>query len=57
MGYAMYLGSLDVMVFDGKSKLLLASGSWKNSTFHGFHGSEKVVAKVVDDTLTKMSAP
>jgi hypothetical protein len=54
---AMYLRSLDVMVFDGKSNLLIASGTWKNSTMHGFHSSEKVVAKVVDDTLTKMSAP
>jgi hypothetical protein len=54
---AMYPRSLDVMVFDGKSNLLLASGSWKNSTLHGFHSSETVVAKVVDDTLTKMSAP
>jgi hypothetical protein len=54
---AMYLRSLDVMVFDGKSNLLIASGSWRNSTMHGFHGSEKVVAKVVDDTLTKMAAP
>jgi oligoribonuclease NrnB/cAMP/cGMP phosphodiesterase (DHH superfamily) len=54
---AMYLRSLDVMVFDGKSNLLLASGSWRNSTVHGFYSSEKVVGKVVDDTLTKMSTP
>ena len=44
------------MVFDAKTNTLLASGSWKNSTIHGFYGSEKIVAKVVDDTLTKISA-
>jgi hypothetical protein len=54
---AMYLRSLDVMVYDAKSNVLLASGSWKNSTMHGFYGSEKVVAKVVDQTLTQMGSP
>jgi hypothetical protein len=54
---AMYLRSLDVMVYDAKSNVLLASGSWKNSTMHGFYGSEKVVAKVVDQTLTQIGLP
>jgi hypothetical protein len=53
---AMYLHSLDVMVFDGKTNLLLASGSWKNSTLHGFYSSEKVVSKVVDNTLSRITA-
>lgn len=52
---AMYLRSLDLMVFDGHSKVLLATGSWKNSVFHGFYSSEKVVTDVVDDTLSKIS--
>jgi hypothetical protein len=55
---AMYLWRLDVMLFDRKTNTLLASGSWKNSTLHGFYGSEKVVANVVDETLSKvMIAP
>jgi hypothetical protein len=52
---AMYLRKFDVMVFDAHSKTLLASGSWKNSAMHGFHGSEKVVAQVVDETFSKLS--
>jgi hypothetical protein len=54
---AMYLHTLDVMVYDAKSNVMVASGSWKNSTFHGFYSSEKVVAKVVDQTLAKIAAP
>lgn len=53
---AMYLRRLDVMIFDAKTNVLLASGSWKNSTFHGFYSSEKVVTNVVSDTLSKISA-
>jgi hypothetical protein len=50
---AMYLWSLDVMVYDSKSGTLIATGRWKNSTFHGFYSSEKIVTQVVDDTLAK----
>jgi hypothetical protein len=52
----MYLRSFDVMIFDPKTKVLLATGSWKNSAFHGFYSEEKVVARVVDQTLSKISA-
>jgi hypothetical protein len=54
---AMYLHTFDVMVYDAKSNVMVASGSWKNSTFHGFYSSEKVVAKVVDQTLAKIATP
>jgi hypothetical protein len=54
---AMYLRSFDVMIYDSRTNTLLASGSWKNSTFHGFYGSEKVVAGVVDKTLLKINSP
>jgi hypothetical protein len=54
---AMYLHTFDVMVYDAKSNVMVASGSWKNSTFHGFYSSEKVVAKVVDQTLAKIETP
>lgn len=52
---AMYLRSFDVMVFDGHSKVLLATGSWKNSSLHGFHSADKVVAQVVDQTFSRLS--
>jgi hypothetical protein len=52
---AMYLRSLDVLVYDRRTNVLIASGSWKNSVFHGFYSSEKVVANVVNDTLSKIS--
>ena len=51
----MYLWSFDVMVFDSHSKVLLATGSWKNSHLHGFHDSTKVVAEVVDQTFGKLN--
>jgi len=52
---AMYLWSFDVMVFDAHSKVLLATGSWKNSSMHGFHSADKVVAQVVDQTFSKLA--
>jgi hypothetical protein len=54
---AMYLHSFDLMIFDSKSKVLLATGSWKDSTLHGFRNSEKVVDGVVEQTLGKMRGP
>jgi hypothetical protein len=32
----MYLWSFDLMIYDPKIKVLLAEGSWKNSSLHGF---------------------
>jgi hypothetical protein len=52
----MYLRSFDVMVFDANTKTLLATGSWKNSLLHGFYEEDRVVAKVVDQTLAQVSA-
>ena len=52
---SMYLRAFDLMVFDGKSKVLLASGSWKNSALHGYHNAEKVVGDVVGQTLGKLN--
>ena len=53
----MYLRSLDVMVFDAKTNDLIATGSWRNSVVHGFYNSQKVVAKVVDDIVSKINVP
>jgi len=52
---AMYLRSFDVMFFDAHTKVLLATGSWKNSPMHGFHSADGVVAQVVDQTFGKLS--
>jgi hypothetical protein len=54
MEMQLYLRSLDVMVFDAKSNVLLASGSSTNNTFHKVRSSEEVVAEVVDDTLSDL---
>jgi hypothetical protein len=48
----MYLSTLDIMAFDAKSGVLLATGSWKNSTFHGYYSEDKVVSNVMTQTLT-----
>jgi hypothetical protein len=51
----MYLWSFDLMVFDSKTKVLLAEGSWKNSSLHGFYSEDKVVGQVVGQTLSKLT--
>ena len=51
----MYLRSFDLMIFEAKTNVLLATGSWKNSTFHGFYDEEKVVRNVVTETLEKLA--
>jgi hypothetical protein len=51
---AMYLHSYDLMIFDAHSKVLLATGSWKNSSIHGFHSADKVVSQVLDRTFNKL---
>jgi len=53
----MYLRSFDVMVSDARTNTLLATGSWENSAVHGFYNEDKVVAKVVDSTLRKITVP
>jgi hypothetical protein len=40
-----------LMIFDLNSKVLLATGSWKDSALHGFRNSENVVDGVVEQTL------
>jgi hypothetical protein len=52
----MYLRSFDVMVFDANTKVLLATGSWKNSVLHGFYEEDRVVAQVVDQTFSQVNA-
>ena len=52
---AMYLRTLDVMVYDAHSKALVATGSWRNSALHGFYSADKVVADVVDQTVGKLA--
>jgi hypothetical protein len=52
---AMYLRSLDIQVYDASTGTLVASGSWKNSVLHGFHGSEGVVKGVMDQIFVKLT--
>jgi hypothetical protein len=53
----MYLKTLDVQVYDASSGTLIASGSWKNSALHGYHGAEGVVKEVFDQIFAKLKAP
>lgn len=52
----MYLKTIDIQFFDGKTGTLIAESSWQNSTLHGFHGADKVVDDLVDKTFAKLSA-
>ena len=50
----MYLRSLDIQVYDAATGTLVASGSWKNSAMHGYHGADGVVKDVVDQIFLKL---
>ena len=50
----MYLRSLDIQVYDSATGTLRASGSWKNSALHGYHGAAGVVKEVVDEIFRKL---
>lgn len=51
----MYLKSIDIEVFDGKTGVLIAESSWQNSALHGFHSAEDVVDDLVDQTFSKLN--
>lgn len=50
----MYIASFDLMIYDGRSGVLLAAGTWKNSALHGFYSADGVVEKVVGGTVKKL---
>lgn len=50
----MYLKSIDIELFDGKTGALIAESSWKNSALHGFPNAEDVVDDLVNQTFDKM---
>ena len=53
----MYLRSLDIQIYDASTGTLMASGSWKNSALHGYHGAEKVTKQVMDEIFAKLRMP
>jgi hypothetical protein len=53
----MYLRRLDIQVYEGSGKTLLASATWKNSALHGYHGLDKVVSRLVRETFSRLGAP
>lgn len=53
----MYLRSLDVQVYSVSTGTLVASGSWKNSALHGYHGAQDVVKDVFDQIFAKLNPP
>lgn len=51
----MYLKRLDLQIYDGREgDTLLASATWKNSALHGYHGLDKVVGNLIDETFAKL---
>ena len=56
---AMYLLSLNVQFYDGKTGSLLAESQWHNSPAHGFPKEDDVVNQVINGTFAKLnvSAP
>jgi hypothetical protein len=53
----MYLRRLDIQVYEGGGRTLLASATWKNSALHGYHGLDKVVSRLVQETFSKLGPP
>ena len=51
----MYLKSIDIEFFDGKTGVLIAESSWENSAFHSFPNAEDVVDGLVNQTFDKMN--
>jgi hypothetical protein len=52
----MYLKGISIRLFDAKTGDLLASGTWADSAFHGFHDAQEVVGKTVADVFEKLRA-
>ncbi len=51
----MYLQSIDIELFDGRTGTLIAESSWKNSIWHRFPNAEEVVDDLVNQTFDKMN--
>jgi hypothetical protein len=51
---AMYLEDVHIMIYDGKSGDLLATGLWQNSAFHKFPDAGEVIKGVMDEIFTKL---
>lgn len=53
---AMYLLSLDVQVYDGKTGALISESTWHNSPAHTWPDEKVVVAQLLQQTFTKLNA-
>src|SRR5262245_19628796 len=51
----MYLRTLDITFYDGRSGKLIATGSWANSAFHGYHSAQSVVNTTIDQMFNKLN--
>jgi len=52
----MYLRSIDIELFDGKTGSLVAESSWQNSAFHRFPNAGDVVDDLVNQTFDKIDS-
>jgi hypothetical protein len=50
----MYLLSLELQLYDAKSKNLLSITTWKNSALHGFPNLDEVTKQLVKETVQKL---
>lgn len=54
---AMYLQSIDINMYDGRSGNLVVNGRWKDSPMHGFRDPETVIRELLDEMLQKIGNP
>ena len=52
----MYLRSVTISMYDGRSGNLIADARWDNSAFHGFQDYKVVVRGLVDEMVAKVKA-
>ena len=50
----MYLQSIAIKMFDARTGDLLATGEWRNSAMHGYHGDEKIVEQLIGEMTRKL---
>ena len=52
--WTMYLQSISINLYDGKTGQLLVSGRWRDSFIHAFHRGESVTKELIAEMFGKL---
>lgn len=53
---AMYLKSISISLYDGKTGSLLVTGKWTDSLFHAWHRGESVSKELIAEMFSKLGS-